>query len=228
MVHAQKIMDGIYFIEFDAESADFELIRFKADRAFANFHGRKLGNELGKGFYRIGNDTLTMEFEDVKDVKVFNRTDAFPDLSLKAMPFVTFFDKTLGTGVGGVQIYVGEEKQAIVSDYAGIATLPHDLKEGSILTIKAKGYNTDELVYDGFFGISYYLTNDTFYEPMDGPRQYNIVEVFPDSIQFSLSYDFGLLSPRVGNYTLIYKRITDERAKELLSYQQEYIKFMME
>src|SRR5690242_4780884 len=68
MVHAQKIMDGIYFAEFDGESTDFELIRFKSNQAFTNFHGKKSGNELGKGLYHMGKDTLTMEFEEAKGV----------------------------------------------------------------------------------------------------------------------------------------------------------------
>ena len=222
-------MDGIYFTEIDGESNEFELIRFKNNQTFVNFHGSKSGNELGKGLFNITNDTLVMEFEAVESVTVFDRTDTFPDLSLKVMPSITFLDKKLGTGVGGVKIYVmGEEDKAVISDYAGIANLPHDLKVGSILKIKAAGFFTQELVYDGFFRISYYLTSDTYYKPMDGPRQYNITNASSDSIELSFSFDIGGISSRIETFTMIYKRISEEKVRELVGYQQEYVKFMLE
>lgn len=228
MVHAQKIVEGIYLSQIDSESTSFELIHFNNDRTFTNFHGKKSGNELGKGLITIESNVLTMEFEDMEIAPVFDKIDTIPVLGSKVMPYIVFFDKKLGTGVVDVKIYVnGKEDKPIISDYTGIATLPPDMKVGSILIIKAKGFYTQELVYDGFFRISYHLTNDSCYKTSDGPRQYSIVNISPDSIELSFSFDSGLHSSNIESHTMIYKKITEEKAKELLGYQPEYIKFML-
>jgi hypothetical protein len=183
---------------------------------------------LGKGLITIEGNQLTLQFEDIEPAVVFDKVDTFPDLGMKVSPYIYLVDKKMGTGVGGAKIYVnGEEDKAVISDYAGIANLRPDLKAGSILKIKAKGFYTQELVYDGFFRISYYLTNDTYYKPSDGPRQYNIVKISTDAIELSFSFDSGLLSPKSETHTMRYKKITEEKAKELLGYHRDYINFVL-
>ena len=228
MVYAQKISEGVYYTEIDGESKDFEIISFKNNGTFTNFHGKNSSNELGKGLFTIEGNQLIMEFEDSEPSVVFDKVDTFPDLGSKVMPSIILVDKKMGTGVGGAKIYVsGEEDKAVLSDYAGIAALHPDLKAGSILKIKAKGFYTQELVYDGFFRISYYLTNDTYYKPSYGPRQYKIIRISTDTIKLSFSSDFGLLSSESQVHTLVYKKITEEKAKELLGHQQEYVNFLL-